>query len=133
MLERTFLFKLFYDLRDAGVRLDIDHLTLMVEAVSLGMGKDEKAFARLCHVLWLGSAQDRRIFDHCYTRLRERVTEGAATLLPSSASEHDKLGNIEAARDLDNKSEKGDELHDGPLAIREASLQPEQRVISAVS
>jgi uncharacterized protein with von Willebrand factor type A (vWA) domain len=71
VLDDSFLLQIFYDLRAAGVRLDIDHLKLMIRAIDAGFGRNEESFARLCHILWLGTPQDIRAFDLAYERLLE--------------------------------------------------------------
>jgi uncharacterized protein with von Willebrand factor type A (vWA) domain len=85
MLQQTLLFSLFMELREAGVRLELDHLKLMLSAIAAGSGYDETGFVRLCRILWLSTDQEQRVFDQAFGHIRQRFGVSAVSQQPLAA------------------------------------------------
>jgi uncharacterized protein with von Willebrand factor type A (vWA) domain len=95
------LLDLFLRLQKAGLPLGIDEYQLALRALQAGFGLQDWAdLQRLCHTLWVKSAEERRSFDHHFEQMRlqqiarsekniqaqEEQSEQAQTPGPSSLS-----------------------------------------------
>lgn len=64
---------LFHKLRQAGFPLGPEEYQLLLTALQMGKGQKREELQRLCHLIWLSSEEEKKLFNHLFKSIVKDV------------------------------------------------------------